>query len=123
MSTGKKRTSIPNGGTYQIVDMNWDDPDTILVQRSIDAAFLFKMNVFTGKTSTMARAPLRSGGFVVDSKNQVRYAVGQRTEGGPIVTLRRDGQDWTTIHEAEMGESVMRPLGFDRDDERVLFAQ
>lgn len=119
---GKKRIAIPNGGTYQIVDLNWDDPDTILVQRSIDAAFLFKMNVYTGKTSTMARAPLRSGGFVVDSKNQVRYAVGQRTEGGPIVTLRRDGQDWTTIHEAEMGESVMRPLGFDRDDERVLFA-
>ena len=119
---GKKRTSIPNGGTYQIVDMNWDDPDTILVQRSVDAAFLFKMNVYSGRTSTMARAPLRYGSFVVDSKNQVRYAVGQRTEDGPIVTLRRDGEDWATIHEAEMGESVMRPLGFDRDDERVLFA-
>ena len=119
---GKKRTSIPNGGTYQIVGMNWDDPDTILVQRSVDAAFLFKMNVYSGRTSTMARAPLRYGSFVVDSKNQVRYAVGQRTEDGPIVTLRRDGEDWATIHEAEMGESVMRPLGFDRDDERVLFA-
>ncbi|MEJ5208786.1 alpha/beta fold hydrolase [Denitratimonas sp. CY0512] len=119
---GKKRTAIPNGGTYQIVDMNWDDPDTILVQRSVDAAFLFKMNVYSGRTSTMARAPLRYGSFVVDSKNQVRYAVGQRTEDGPIVTLRRDGEDWATIHEAEMGESVMRPLGFDRDDERVLFA-
>ena len=119
---GKKRTAIPNGGTYQIVDLNWDDPDTILVQRSVDAAFLFKMNVYSGRTSTMARAPLRYGSFVVDSKNQVRYAVGQRTEDGPIVTLRRDGEDWATIHEAEMGESVMRPLGFDRDDERVLFA-
>ena len=119
---GKKRTSIPNGGTYQIVGMNWDDPDTILVQRSVDAAFLFKMNVYSGRTSTMARAPLRYGSFVVDSKNQVRYAVGQRTEDGPIVTLRRDGEDWATIHEAEMGESVMRPLGFDRDAERVLFA-
>src|SRR5690606_19089682 len=94
---GKKRIAIPNGSTYQSVDTNWNDPDTIIVQRSIDAAFLFKMNVYTGKISTMSRAPLRAGGFVVDHAGQVRYAVGQRTEGTSIVTLRREGEDWLTV--------------------------
>ena len=119
---GKKRIDIPNGGTYQIVSMNWADPKTIIVQRSIDSAFLFKMNVYNGKLTTLATAPLRFGGFVLDSKQRVRYAIGQKEEGTENVTLRRDGEKWTTIHAAEMGESVMRPLGFDRDDKRVLFA-
>ncbi len=119
---GKKRMDIPNGGTYQIVDMNWDDPKTIIVQRSVDMAFLFKMNVYTGKTTTLAVAPLRYGHFVLDSKLNPRYAIGQREEGGETVTLRRDGQDWLTVHSAPMGGSVRMPLGFDRDDKRVLFA-
>ena len=119
---GSKRKSIPNGGTYQIVDMNWDDPSTILVQRSIESAFLFKLNVYSGKFTTMATAPLRSGQFVLDGKQNVRYAIGQKDDSLDAVTLRRDGDQWTTVHSAPMGESVQLPLGFDRTDERVLFA-
>lgn len=119
---GKKRMDIPNGGTYQIVNMNWDDPKTIVVQRSVDRAFLFKMNVYTGKTTTLATAPLRYGHFVVDSKLNPRYAIGQKEEGGDSVTLRRDGDDWVTVHSAPMGGSVRMPLGYDRDEKRVLFA-
>lgn len=119
---GSKRKSIPNGGTYQIVDMNWDDPSTILVQRSIDSAYLFKLNVYSGKLTTMATAPLRSGQFVLDGKQNVRYAIGQKDDTLDAVTLRRDGDQWTTVHSAPMGESVKMPLGFDRKDERVLFA-
>ena len=119
---GKKRMDIPNGGTYQIVSMNWDDPKTIIVQRSVDTAFLFKMNVYTGKTTTLATAPLRYGHFVVDSKLNPRYAIGQKEEGKDTVTLRRDGGDWVTVHSAPMGGSVRMPLGYDRDEKRVLFA-
>lgn len=119
---GSKRMTIPHGGTYQIVDMNWDDSQTILVQRSIDAAFLFKLNVYTGKLTTVARAPLRMGQFVLDRDLNVRYAIGQKDGSNDIVTLRRDGENWTTIHSAPMGEAVKLPLGFDADDRRVLFA-
>lgn len=119
---GAKRIHIPNGGTYSIVDVTWDEPDTILVQRSVDSAYLFKLNVYTGKLNTVATAPLRFGGFVLDHAGKVRYAIGQKTEGGDFVTLRRDGEDWTTVHSAPMGESVRRPLMFAKDGERVIFS-
>ncbi len=118
---GTQRIDIPNGGFYQIVDITWDDPENVIVQRSIDSTFLFKMNVDNAKITTLATAPLKQGGFVLDSKRQVRYAVGARTEGITQVTLRRDGDEWTTIHETEMGGSVQLPLGFDREDKNVLF--
>ncbi len=118
---GGNRIDIPNGGTYQIVDVTWDDPETVLVQRSVETAFLSKLNVDTGKVVTVATAPLRFGGFVLDSKRNVRYAVGAKEEGITQVTLRRDGENWTTVHETEMGGAVQRPLGFDREDKNVVF--
>ena len=36
------------------------------IQRSIDTAFLFKLDVYTGKTRTVATAPLRFGDFVLE---------------------------------------------------------
>jgi len=119
---GDDRIHIPNGGTYQIVDLTWDDPDTILVQRSVDAAFLFKLNVYTGKLNTVARAPLRFGSFVLDREGKVRYAIGSKQEGGDLQTLRLDGDTWTTVHSAPMGESVRNPLMFAEDGERVIFS-
>jgi dipeptidyl aminopeptidase/acylaminoacyl peptidase len=118
---GSKRIDIPNGGYYSIASLTWDDPETILVQRSVDTAFLFKLDVYTGKTRTVATAPLRFGEFVLDSEQKVRYAVGSEKEDIRTVTLRRDGDKWTTIHESEMGGSVRQPIGFDRDDKRVYF--
>jgi dipeptidyl aminopeptidase/acylaminoacyl peptidase len=118
---GKRRIDIPNGGTYQHVSTLWDDPEHVLVQRSVDSAFLFRMNVYTGRTLPAATAPLRFGSFVVDHENNIRYAVGA-SERNESITLRRDGEGWTEIHRAEMGGSVRRPLGFAADNRRVLFA-
>ena len=118
---GSQRVDIPNGGYYSVASLTWDDPETILVQRSVDTAFLFKLDVYTGKTRTVATAPLRFGGFVLDSEHNVRYAVGAEKEDIRTVTLRRDGDTWTKIHESEMGGSVREPLGFHRDDKQVYF--
>src|SRR5690606_31056689 len=43
---GTQRADMPNLGYYQIVDRTWDDPRTILVQRSIDSAYLSKYDVY-----------------------------------------------------------------------------
>lgn len=118
---GKRRIDIPNGGTYGIVDTLDDDPKNILVQRSIDSAFLFKMDVYTGKTATVATAPVRFGSFLVDNDKRVRYVVGQE-DNLDSVTLRREGDGWTEVHRAPMGESVRRPLGFAADNRRVIYA-
>lgn len=118
---GKNRADIPNGGTYQIVDTLDDDPRSILVQRSVDSAFLFKLDVYSGRVITVATAPLRFGGFLVDHEGKLRYAVGQQ-ETGETVTLRRDGDRWTTVHTAKLGDPMRYPLGFDAENKRVLFS-
>src|SRR5690606_12272349 len=118
---GTQRVDIPNGGFYQIANMLWDDPEHILVQRSIDSAFLFRLNVYNGRTSTVATAPLRFGTFLVDHDARVRYAGGQQEDLSTAV-LRRDDEEWTTVHTAPMGGPRRMPVGFTADNRRVYFA-
>ena len=117
---GSRRTDIPNGGLYGIVDLSWDDPKTILVARSIESAFLSKLDVYTGEVRTVASAPLRAGTFLVDHEGTVRYAIGQE-EDLDAVTLRRDGDSWATVHTSKMGGAVQRPVAFAADNKRVVF--
>jgi dipeptidyl aminopeptidase/acylaminoacyl peptidase len=117
---GSKRSDIPNGGFYGIVDLTWDDPRSILVARSIDSAYLSKLDVYTGEVRTVASAPLRAGTFLVDHEGKVRYAIGQE-EDLTSVTLRRNGDSWATVHRSEMGGSVQRPVVFAADNKRVVF--
>ena len=119
---GTKRTDIPNGGLYQLVDKLKQDPRRIMVSRSIDSAYLFTMDVHDGETRTVATAPIRFGSFMVDSTGAVRYAMGME-ENRDSVTLRRneDGKGWTEIHRAPMGGAVRDPIGFDASDKKVWF--
>jgi len=118
---GKNRADMPNGGTYQIVDMLWDDPKYIMVSRSIDSAYLSKMNVYNGEVRTVATAPIDLGSFVIDHDVKVRYAFGVN-KSNESVTLRREGDTWVTIHTAEMGGSTRMPLGFAADNMHVFFS-
>lgn len=115
---GTKRIDIPNGGFYEVVSTLRHDPKHILVQRSIESSFLFKLDVYDGSTKTVATAPLDQGNFVVDHTGKVRYAVGSMDDLR-IKTLRREGEQWVTVHETEMGGSSQIPLMFDRGNELV----
>lgn len=117
---GSRRADIPNGGFFNVVDMLDEDPRRILVSRSIDHAFLFHLDVYTGEVRAAATAPIRFGTFLVDSKAKVRYAMGSE-ENLDNVTLRRDGDDWKVVHRAPMGESRRVPQGFDESDRNVVF--
>lgn len=118
---GSKRADIPNGGTYFIVDKTWDDPDNILVSRAVDSAFLSRLNVNNGRVTTVASAPLRYGSFILDHDRNVRYVVGVE-ESGERVTMRRDGDAWTTLNRSRLGEARRQPLGFAPDNKRVLWS-
>ena len=118
---GTQRADIPNGGFYQIIDTLDEDEDKILVSRSIDSAYLFKMDVDNGETRTIASSPLDFGTFVVDHDGNLRYGYGQSDENESI-TLRREGDDWVEIHRAPMGGQTRTPLGFAADNKRVIFS-
>ena len=119
---GTGRIDIPNGNFYSIVDLTPEDPDTILVQRSVESAYLFKLNVNTGHTTTVATAPVDMGGFVVDHDRKVRFAAGKMNDGRNI-TLRRDGDKWTKVHESPRGGATYWPLGFDAENKRVYMVK
>ncbi len=115
---GRGRRLIPNGGTYEIIDTLPDEPDHILVARSIESAYLSKMDVRSGDVRTVAMAPLRYARFLVDHDGALRYATGVE-ENQESVTLRREDNGWKEIHRAPMGEARHTPHGFDRENRLV----
>ena len=117
---GTQRADMPNLGVYDVVDLTWDDPRTILVQRSVESAFLSKYDIYNGRVTTVATAPVRFGNFVLDNEGKVRYVVGQE-EDTTGVTMRRDGERWVPIHQTEMGGDVLTPVMFSKDNRQVFF--
>jgi dipeptidyl aminopeptidase/acylaminoacyl peptidase len=117
---GSRRADIPNGGSYTIISPLWDEPDWILVSRSVDNAFLFRLNVWDGRTRTVASAPVRFGTFLRDREGNVRYAYGSEVNGDSVL-LEREGESWRELHRDAMGGAVKQPIGFAPDNERVYF--
>lgn len=115
---GSKRIDIPNGAYYQVVSLTPEEPRTILVQRSVESAFLFKMDVYTGRVSNVASAPVQQGGFLVDNARNPRFAFGAMDDGRNV-TYRRDGDSWTLIHTSERNGATFQPLGFAADNRHV----
>ena len=119
---GTKRIDIPNGNFYSFVNLTPEDPSTILVQRSVESAFLFKLNVYTGKTTTVASAPVEQGRFLVDHDRNPRFVYGEMNDGRNV-TYRRDGENWTLVHESERNGATYMPLGFAGDNKNVYMAK
>ncbi|MGY0632945.1 alpha/beta fold hydrolase [Luteimonas sp. A478] len=118
---GSRRIEIPLGGTYEIVDVLPDDPDNVLVQRSVESAYLLRMDVANGRVRTVANAPLRMGNFLVDHNGDLRYAFGVE-RGMDNVVLRRVGDSWAEVSRTAgvMSTGGMRPFGFDADNKLVF---
>lgn len=117
---GSKRIEIPNGNTYQILGRTKDDPNVLWAQRSIEQAFLFKLDTRDGRANTVASAPLEFGSFLLDHDEQVRYAIG-RVKNNVLRTLQRQGDNWITLSEMELGgDDFLMPIAFDADNRRVF---
>lgn len=115
---GTKRIDIPNGNYFEIVNLLPEDPSNILVQRSVENAFLYKLNVYNGKTSTVASAPVEQGSFLVDHERNPRFVYGAMNDGRNV-TYRRDGDKWSLVHESERNGATYVPLGFAGDNKNV----
>jgi dipeptidyl aminopeptidase/acylaminoacyl peptidase len=119
---GSQRIDIPNGQFYSIVSLTPEEPQTILVERSIENAYLFKLNVYNGRITTVATAPVEQGGFLVDHERNPRFVYGQMNDGRNV-TYRRDGDKWTLVHESERNGATYEPLGFAGDNRHVYMAK
>ncbi|WP_024868770.1 alpha/beta hydrolase family protein [Pseudoxanthomonas suwonensis] len=119
---GTQRIDIPNGAYYNIVSLTPEDPRTILVERSIEASYLSKLDVYNGRLVTVASAPVEMGSFLVDHDRNVRFVSGTMFDGRNV-TYRRDGEKWTLVHESERNGATYFPLGFAGDNRRVYMAK
>jgi dipeptidyl aminopeptidase/acylaminoacyl peptidase len=118
---GSRRSDIPNGGTYGIVDRLDKDPNNILVERSVENAFLSRMNVYSGEVRTVATAPVDFGSFLVGRDMVPRYVFGVN-EDLSWRTMRRDGERWTEVLSGKQGEPRLVPLGFSSDEKHVYMS-
>lgn len=119
---GTRRIDVPRGNTYFLVDTLRDDDRYVLISRSIDGSFLYRLDTHNGEISTVATSPLDFGGFVVDQQGRPRYAFGQDDDLSQS-TYRRVGDDWQRVHSRKLGEGGTRmPIRMHHDDERVLMA-
>jgi acetyl esterase/lipase len=117
---GTRRIAIPHGNFYGLVDTLPGERDSVLVTRSIENAFLFKLNVYNGKITRVASSPLDFGSFLVDHEANVRYSFGGMGDGSSLV-YRRDGDKWSMVDQASpfVGAS-MQPVGFSADDKQAF---
>src|SRR5690606_24598578 len=97
-------------------------PYTTLFRSSVENAFLFKLNVYNGRITTVATAPVEQGGFLVDHERNPRFVYGAMNDGRNV-TYRRDGDKWSLIHESERNGATYVPLGFAGDNRNVYMAK
>lgn len=128
---GRRHWAIPNGNTYSIIGRVRGEPDSLWVQRSAGQAFLFKLDTSIGLTRpgtrradpiAYATAPLDFGRFLLDHEDRLRYVVGVNNDRRAM-TLRREGDNWVTVHEGSEDEATGQrsPIAFAADNRRVYF--
>lgn len=121
----RQRSAGDRGGTAgrfvfaQLVDSLITDEQNVLVSIAAPGSEfteVVKMNVETGRTVRVARAPVRRAGFDTDNKGQVRFAAGAGSDNRVQTYYRAgDGAEWQLINDETETQRVVTPLGFNAD--------
>ena len=104
----------------RVVDLLRGDPQAILVaispftgdpQTRVD-----RMDVYSGRRTTIATVPVPRANFIADSTGEVRMAVGARADNLSQLYYRpARGSEWTLINHQGTSGRVEYPLGFSED--------
>ncbi|WP_333609418.1 S9 family peptidase [Arsukibacterium sp.] len=84
---------------------------------------LKRMNVDTGRTRQVTRAPMRSAGLILDRNGLARIAVGvdQNNDNEMIMMYRKDERsDWAVLRRYGQRDGSFDPLAFLPDNKRIL---
>jgi dipeptidyl aminopeptidase/acylaminoacyl peptidase len=81
---------------------------------------LARMNVNTGKTSIVARAPVLNASFLADHEQRARFVWGEGTDVRQRAYYRAPkGGDWELINDESRTDQAILPLAFSRDGNTV----
>jgi dipeptidyl aminopeptidase/acylaminoacyl peptidase len=99
------------------------DPQNILVLARInhnDWNDVARMNLKTGRMTVVAPAPGNVSIYILDRKDEVRFAVVQDpTQIRRVLYRERSGQPWTELASYHMDEPGWAPVAFDGDNRTV----
>lgn len=103
------------------IDLLPDDPRNVLVAVSPFSkdplTRVDRMDVQTGRRTTIATAPVYRGQFLADHAGEIRFAVGARGDNISRLYYREQrGADWQLINDERESGRVEVPIGFSEDD-------
>lgn len=101
-------------------DLPGDDKNVIIAVRPFsDDPFsrAERMDVYSGRRTPIAFAPVRNADFVTDNAGEVRFAVGSGVDNRQKLYYRTGrGADWTLISDEAKGGLKQFPIGFSSDN-------
>ena len=81
-----------------------------------------RLDVYSGRRSPLARAPVRNADFVTDNKGVVRFATGFGVDNVRKVFYREGGgAEWRLLSDEAMTGHREWPIGFSTDDATAYF--
>lgn len=82
-----------------------------------------RMDVYSGRRTPLARAPVRRADFVTDNQGVVRFAHGAGSDNVRKLYYRAgDGADWQLVSDEAVSGNAEYPLGFSQDN-RIAYLQ
>ncbi len=79
-----------------------------------------KLNIYSGRTSRVTRAPMRGAGLTADNDGNVRFSAGVDSDNENALTVhRRDGKRWSLVGQYKSKEGTLTPVGFTPDNSHV----
>lgn len=126
----RARSASDNAGTAgralfaSIIDTLREDEDAVLISvAGPGSAFtdVMRMDVDSGRTTRVARAPVRRAGFDTDNAGRVRFAAGAGADNRVQTYYRADDDaEWQLINDEAITQRVVSPLGFSADGETAF---
>lgn len=82
-----------------------------------------RMDVYSGRRVTVARAPVRNARFTTDHDGLVRFARGIGSNNNSMLYYRsREGGEWTLVNDEDVSNRVEYPIGFSDDNATAYIA-
>jgi len=82
-----------------------------------------RLDVRSGRRTTLARAPVRRASFVTDNTGEVRLAYGADVDNASRLYYRdAAGSDWRLVNDQNVSSRIEIPLGFSQDN-RLAYLQ
>lgn len=126
MGTHIKGKQAEEVAAFLVDDLPGDDKSVIItVSPFAPDAFsrAERMDVYTGRRTRVASAPVRNASFATDNKGVVRFAHGQDVDLTSRLYFRDgEGQPWKLLNDEAVSGHDEAPIGFSADD-RIAYLQ